>query len=547
MTDLEVDVLIYTVDAQTFKDAFISGANKLCNNKNLLNDLNVFPVPDGDTGSNMSMTVLAAVRELSATAPQTVGDVMKCVSSASLRGARGNSGVILSQIFRGMAKGLKDMKTAEALDLANAFCEGVTAAYRAVMKPAEGTILSVTRDGSEKALEEAKRSNDIIKFLTVAVEESQISLDRTPELLPQLKEAGVVDAGGQGILFMLQGALSYLQIGEITELMDTPDVSKAVGTSAFAADIKFSYCTEFLINKTHSNAETTSFANTIQNHGDSMVVIDDEGIVKVHIHTNRPGFIVERALKLGELTSIKIDNMKYQHDAIVMQKDEKAEKEPPKEYGFAAVACGKGLSDILRDMQIDAVIEGGQTMNPSTEDIYSAIKDINANNIIILPNNKNIIMAAEQVKGLIDKNIVVIPTRSVPEGISAKLAFSPDVSLEENIAAMTDIISNVKTGIITYAVRSFSFEGKSLPEGKILGLENGKITKVGDKPEEVLKALADSMITNESEILSVYYGNDVSEGDAEEVAQFLEETYSECDVVVYSGGQPLYYYILSVE
>ena len=551
LTDMEVNSLNNFIDAGAFKNAFISGANTLCNNKELLNDLNVFPVPDGDTGSNMSMTILAAVRELESSNAATVSDVAKCISGASLRGARGNSGVILSQLFRGISKALSGKEKADAKDIADAFKEGVNAAYRAVMKPAEGTILSVSRDGADKAVSAAKNSNDVAVVLKATVDEAQKSLDNTPNLLPQLKAAGVVDAGGQGVLFLLRGALHYAETGEIIKLNDVqsmPAAPKKSAAETASGDIEFGYCTEFLINKKNASDDSTPFADSIKTKGDSMVVIDDDGIIKVHIHTNNPGYVIEQALKLGELINIKIDNMRYQHDAI--SEDKKAEEkpaEPAKKYGFAAVASGDGFVEILKDMEIDRIIEGGQTMNPSTDDIFSAIKDLNAENIIIFPNNKNIIMAAEQVKSLTDKNIIVIPTRSIPECITAKLVFAPELEPAENEVEMTEIIKTVKTGSVTYSVRDFNFEGENVPKGKILGLEGGKITKVGENPTEVIKEVLSQMADSDAEIISVYYGDEVSDEDAAALSDYLSETYSDCDVAVFRGGQPIYYYIVSVE
>lgn len=543
--------MIYTVDSKALKSALISAANNLCNNKDILNDLNVFPVPDGDTGSNMSMTVMAAVRELEASDFASVSDVLKCVSGAALRGARGNSGVILSQLFRGMAKGLKDKETADAKELAMSFKEAVDAAYRAVMKPAEGTILSVSRDGADKALAFAETESEILALLKETIKEAQKSLDNTPNLLPQLKLAGVVDAGGQGVLYLLEGALIYAETGEIVALSDSSMAQAPKKSAAKEAntDIEFAYCTEFLINKKYANEDCTAFADSIKTKGDSMVVIDDEGIVKVHIHTNHPGFVIEQALKLGELTNLKIDNMRYQHDELneLDEKPEAKEEMPHKEYAFSAVASGDGFAEILKDIGIDKVVEGGQTMNPSTDDIYSAIKDLNADNIVIFPNNKNIIMAAEQVKNLTDKNIIVIPTRSVPECITAMLVFSPEMTPEENEEEMTEIIKNVRTGSVTYSVRDFVFNDEKVEKGKILGLEGGKITKVGENPVDVLKELLSSMADEDAEIISIYYGDEVSEADAEAITEYAENAYSDCDVTVFRGGQPIYYYIVSVE
>lgn len=539
-----------TIDAKGLLEAFVSGANKLCNNKNILNDLNVFPVPDGDTGSNMSMTVSAAVRELLSRDFEKAGDVMAVIASASLRGARGNSGVILSQFFRGMAKRMKDCTILDATDLTEALTEGVNAAYRAVMKPVEGTILSVARDGAAAGQEKLTRTSNLAKVLKAVVTAAQQSLDRTPEILPQLKQAGVVDSGGQGVLYMLEGALEYLKSGKIVPLTDGSSLPATVAARKETdADIKFSYCTEFIVNKNNADASSSLFSKNIQKKGDSMVVIDDGEIIKVHIHTNNPGYVIEQALKLGALTDVKIDNMKFQHENRVIDTQSNVKEKPQeeKEYGFAAVAAGEGLAQIFRDMGCDAVIEGGQTMNPSTDDILSAVEKLPTKTVYILPNNKNIIMAAEQVKDLTDKKIVVIPTRSIPQGISAKLAFLPTASAEENEKAMISAASCIKTGTVTYAVREFPFDGKTMPEGTIIGLTDGEITHTGENPTEVLKELFASMTDDDSEILSVFYGSDVDAETAEALQEELEETYSDCDVVMHSGGQPLYYYILSVE
>ena len=540
--------MLYTIDAEKLANAFISGANRLCNKKNILNDLNVFPVPDGDTGSNMSMTVLAAVRELLEKNPKTAGEVMDVIAGASLRGARGNSGVILSQLFRGMARAVKDAKIIDKTDVCRAFSGGVETAYRAVMKPTEGTMLTVSRDAAKEGADSLETTDDIVDFLEKVTLEAQKSLDRTPEILPQLKAAGVVDSGGQGVVYMLEGALSYIKTGEMVELEDTSSLGsstpKAVKT--VNEEIKFGYCTEFLIEKNNPKASVKLFGSNIQTKGDSMVIVDDEEIVKVHIHTNNPGYVIEQALKLGQLINIKIDNMRYQHNSI-MEEKESEEKEPAKKYGFAAVAAGDGITDIFRDMSIDEIIPGGQTMNPSTDDILSAIEKVNAENVFVFPNNKNIILAAEQAAELSDKNVIVIPTKSIPEGVSAMLAFVPTAEPDVNKNAMITAVSLVKTGSVTYAVRDTNADGKDIKEGDILGVHGKEILAVGSSPEDVLKELAKSMADDDGEILSVYYGEDVSEETAEEITEFLEEEYPDYDVVVHRGGQPLYYYIISVE
>jgi len=543
--------LIYTIDAVGLTKAFLSAANKLVNNKNILNDLNVFPVPDGDTGSNMSMTVSAATAELANRSFSSVGQVMDVVASASLRGARGNSGVILSQLFRGMSKRLKNCEIADANDIAEAFTEGVATAYRAVMKPVEGTMLSVSRDGATGGTAYMEKDNEITALLGAVITAAQNSLDRTPEILPALKAAGVVDSGGQGILYLLEGAMTYLETGTLIERKDgevlPAPTQKSAGAQVADADIKFAYCTEFIIEKNNPKASSKLFAANIQKKGDSMVVVDDETIIKVHIHTNNPGYVIEEAIKLGALINIKIDNMKYQHNNLVAESDSVANNEPAVPYGFAAVAAGEGMEELFRDMGVNQVILGGQTMNPSTEDILEAVNKINAETIYILPNNKNIIMAAEQVRDLTDKNIFVIPTRSIPEGISAILAFSEDASGEDNASAMTEAAGFVKTGNVTYAVREFKFGDETLPEGKIIGLTGKNITAAGDEPAQVAKDLLAHMVTEESAVINVFYGEDVTDEEADVLRTYCEKTYADCDVLVHNGKQPLYYYIISVE
>ncbi len=538
--------MLLTTDSERLCRAFLSGANKLCNNKIILNDLNVFPVPDGDTGSNMSMTITAAAKDLLKNDYDTVSKVMNAIASASLRGARGNSGVILSQLFRGMSRRLADLETADAKDIAECFKEGVNAAYKAVMKPMEGTVLSVSRDAADAALLALETSNDIGVILKAAVTAAQESLARTPELLPQLKQAGVVDSGGQGVVYLLEGALAYHETGEVIELTDAEvSVNTTLDKKVIDANIKFIYCTEFLINKTAQSSPVGLFRDRISKKGDCMVVIDDDDVVKVHIHTNEPGYVIQEAIKVGELINIKIDNMKYQHDEGVSSAP--APKEPEKEIGFAAVAAGAGLENIFIDMGVDKVIEGGQTMNPSTDDILSAVNGVNAKTVVILPNNKNIIMAAKQVPELTDKNVIVLETRSVPEGIAAKLAFDPATDLEANISAMNDAIANIKTGMITYSVRNFTFNDTEYPENKIIGLTGGKIQAVGDDSFAVLQELLDGVVDENSDIISIYFGGNITKDQKEQIEEALEEKYEDCDILVYEGGQPLYDFIFSVE
>lgn len=538
--------MLNTADYEALCRAFLSGANKLCNNKIILNDLNVFPVPDGDTGSNMSMTISAAAKDVLSNDYKTVDKMMSAIASASLRGARGNSGVILSQVFRGMSRRLSGLETADAKDIAECFHGGVEAAYKAVMKPMEGTILSVARDAADAAVAALDVTSDIVEIVRAATVAGQESLARTPELLPQLKAAGVVDSGGQGLVYILEGALEFLETGKIIELNESQaSVNTAVDKKVIDANIEFLYCTEFLINKSDSASSVALFRDRIEKKGDCMVVIDDDDVVKVHIHTNNPGFVIEEALKIGELINIKIDNMKYQHDEKMPETE--APKEPAKEFGFAAVAAGDGLESIFLDMGVDQVIKGGQTMNPSTDDILSAVEAVNAKTVFILPNNKNIIMAAKQVVDLTDINVVVLETRSVPAGISARLAFDPALSIDDNVAAMNEAIENTKTGSVTYAVRTFSFNDKEYPENTIMGLAEGKITVVGEDSFEVLKELLNNAVDDDSAIISIYLGGDIKEEQQEEITEKLEELYPDLDVLVYMGEQPLYDFIYSVE
>ena len=539
--------MLYTVDSEVLCRAFLSGVNKLCNNKIILNDLNVFPVPDGDTGSNMSMTVTAAAKDLLKNKYDTVGKVMSAVASSSLRGARGNSGVILSQLFRGMSRRLNDLETANAKDIAECLKEGVNAAYKAVMKPMEGTVLSVSRDSADAAVAALSETEDIVEIIRVATKAAQESLAMTPELLPQLKQAGVVDSGAQGVVYILEGALHYLETNEVIELTDSEiSLNTTLDKKQIDANIEFIYCTEFLIEKKADASPVGLFRDRISKKGDCMVVIDDDDIVKVHIHTNEPGYVIQEAIKVGELINIKIDNMKYQHSENE-EMAEPAPKEPEKDIGFAAVCAGDGLERIFLDMGVDRVIKGGQTMNPSTDDILSAVNSINAKTVVILPNNKNIIMAAKQVIDICDKNIVVLETRSVPEGISARLAFDPSASLDDNVETMTESFKAVTTGQVTFSVRHFVFEEKEYPENKIIGITGGEIKAVGDDSFEVLQKLIENVADDDTEIISIYYGNDVTAEKAEEIQEILEEKYEDCDVLVYEGGQPLYDYIFSVE
>ncbi len=529
----------------------ISGANCLYNNKQTVDDLNVFPVPDGDTGTNMSMTVTAMSKALSELVTPSVSKIADTMSYATLRGARGNSGVILSQFFRGIAKSLKGKDTCDIAEFSNALLVGSQAAYKAVMKPTEGTILTVAREVGERAVATAQSSDDFIEVLTAAINRGNKALAKTQEMLPALKKAGVVDAGGQGWMFFLEGALYYLEKGELVESTGTFETVSAPKSAQGAIDeksIKYSYCTEFIVEKSSADVNVAAFRKAIETKGDSMLVIDDDDIVKVHIHTNNPGYVLEKAVLLGSMINIKIDNMKHQHSSII-NKEEKPKEEPKehKDFGFVSVCAGKGIAEIFKSLGVDEIIEGGQTMNPSTDDIIAAVNKINADAIFVFPNNKNIIMAANQAKEISDKNIIVIPTKNIPQCVCSMVCFSPSKSAEQNEAAMNKAISKVKTGQITYAVRDTQIDDLKINEGDILGLFEGKISTTGKNPEDVLKTLAQTMCDDDTEFLTVYYGEDVSKETAEELAEYLEEKYPDVEISMQNGTQPLYYYILSAE
>lgn len=527
---------------------FISGANNLYNNRASVDELNVFPVPDGDTGTNMSMTANAMAKALSEVQTESVTKVCDIMSFATLRGARGNSGVILSQFFRGIAKSLKGKATCEASDFAKALIAGSDTAYNAVMNPTEGTILTVAREAATAA---GSAENDMVAVFEAAVEKGRETLLKTPEMLPALKKAGVVDAGGQGWLCVLEGALFYLKNGEIIEKNDTEAEVEEKKESAQAAldteNIKYMYCTEFIVEKKNSGVNVLSFKQAIENIGDSMLVIDDDDIVKVHIHTNNPGHVLECAIKLGAMINIKIDNMKHQHQTIISKDEPVKEETPHKEYAFVSICAGDGIAKIFKDLGVDCVIEGGQTMNPSTDDILNAVNTLNADNIFVFPNNKNIILAANQARDISDKNIIVIPTRSIPECVSAMLAFLDTKDAEANEKAMNRAVSKVKTGQITFAVRDTEIDDKKIEKDDILGICGSKITTVGKNVEEVLFSIVDELSDEDTEFITIYYGTDIEKETAEAAAEAIEERYDEVEVSVKYGGQPLYYYIISVE
>ena len=542
--------MIKTLDGNMLKKAFLSGANNLENNKKMVDDLNVFPVPDGDTGTNMSMTVMAAARKIPAVEENSVSKVAECIASASLRGARGNSGVISSQLFRGFYKGLGGLDEVNTVQLAAAFKSANDTAYKAVMKPTEGTILTVSRETAEYAVKVAAETEDICEFAKKVVAHAKATLDKTPDMLPVLKQAGVVDAGGMGLYVILNGCLSALEGNEIEAEVKTDVVSSGVAMSENidTADIKFMYCTEFIINKKSASYSVASFRAAIQDKGDCMLVIDDDEVVKVHIHTNNPGFVLEKAVKLGELESIKIDNMKIQHsENIAEAKTQTAPAEPAKKYGMVAVAAGEGMENIFMEIGVDKMVEGGQSMNPSTEDILRAVDSVNAETVFVFPNNKNIILAAEQVDELTEKNVVVIPTKTIPQGISALLSFDPDAETEVNRDAMLEVVALVKTGSVTFAARDSEIDGMNIKKDDIMGMEEGKITHLGSNPADVVMELLSDMADSDSSMISVFYGSDVSEEDAAELEKKINEAYPKLDCMVHNGGQPLYYYIISIE
>lgn len=534
------------IDGQILKKLIISGANNLENNKKMVDELNVFPVPDGDTGTNMSMTINAAARDLLSRDDATVCAISDYVAGSSLRGARGNSGVILSQLFRGFSRGLKDKHTINTVQLAAALKAGSDTAYKAVMKPTEGTILTVARETATYAVEIAEETKDILEFAEMVVAKARETLNRTPDMLPVLKQANVVDAGGMGLVMILEGAVSALKGVEITATAplsyeNTQKRSVAIDTD----NIKFMYCTEFIITKKSLNYSITPFRGAIEQKGDSMLVIEDADIVKVHIHTNQPGFVLEQAVKIGDLSNIKIDNMKLEHSETIA--NEPANAEPQKEYGIVAVASGDGLEQIFADVGVDGMIKGGQSMNPSTEDILKIVDEINAKNIFILPNNKNIILAAGQVNELTDKNIIVIPTKTIPQGIGSVLAFDSSASTDENTNNMTLPISQVKTGLVTFAARDSEFDDMHIKNGDIMGMEEDKITVLGDSPNDVAKQIIAKLIDKNSYVITIFYGEDIQTDVAESLANEISGLYPKCDIMVHNGGQPLYYYIISVE
>ncbi len=554
--------MIKTVDARMIAKMFLGGAKNLESKKEWINELNVFPVPDGDTGTNMTLTITAAAAEVSAITELKMDTLAKCISSGSLRGARGNSGVILSQLLRGFTKGIKDYEELDVIDLANAMQKAVETAYKAVMKPKEGTILTVAKGAALKGAELSQTVEDIEEFVKLVLEEAERVLAKTPDMLPVLKEAGVVDSGGQGLVEVLRGAYFAL-IGKEMDYSFAAAQKKeeVVRISAQTeAEIKFGYCTEFIImlEKAYDEKTELDFKAFLESIGDSIVVVSDEDIVKVHVHTNDPGLAIQRALTYGSLSRMKIDNMRLEHEEklikdaskIAMEQKNKAEEEKTarKEMGFISVSIGEGVGEIFKGLGVDYLIEGGQTMNPSTEDMLEAIEKVNANYVFILPNNKNIIMAANQAESLTtDKQVIVIPTKTIPQGITAMVNYIPEESAKENEARMLSEIQNVKTGQVTYAVRDTKIDDKEIHLGDIMGIGDEGILAVGPSIERTAMAMMEKLVDKDSEIIGIYYGEEVSEEDAKKFGDLVAEKYQDTEVEVHYGGQPIYYYVVSVE
>lgn len=561
-----------TIDARILSRMFLAGAKNLEAKKEWINELNVFPVPDGDTGTNMTMTIMAAAAEVGSLGEPDMESLAKAISSGSLRGARGNSGVILSQLLRGFTRSVKNSKELDAIDIAAAMEKGVETAYKAVMKPKEGTILTVAREAAAKAVELAETAEDLDTFFQSVIAHAEETLAKTPEMLPVLKEAGVVDSGGQGLLEVYHGAYD----GFLGKEIDYTQFDKAKGPAVTKidaqteADIKFGYCTEFIIllNQPMSEETEHEFKKFLMSLGDSIVLVADDEIVKVHVHTNHPGQAIEKALTFGALSRMKIDNMREEHQEKLIkdsqklaaqqkaeeeayeaaQADEKTNNMPAKEMGFVSVSIGEGMNEVFRGLGVDYLIEGGQTMNPSTEDMLNAIEHVNAKTVFILPNNKNIIMAANQAVDLVeDKQIIVIPTKTIPQGITALVNYIPDHSAEENKEQMMAEIENVKTGQVTYAVRDTEIDGKTIKQNDFMGIGDKSILSVGTDLRATTLEMVDAMVDEDSAIVSIYFGSDSDEDSANELAAAIEEKYPDVEVEVNDGGQPIYYYVISVE
>ena len=563
---------ITSINSKLLARMFLAGAKNLDSKKDWINELNVFPVPDGDTGTNMTMTIMSAAKEVSSLTEPTMAELAKAISSGSLRGARGNSGVILSQLFRGFCKVIKEYDEIDVTILCEACQKAVETAYKAVMKPKEGTILTVAKGAAEKALELSDETEDVVTFVEEVIKQAEYVLDQTPEMLPVLKLAGVVDSGGQGLVQVLKGAYDALIGKEIDYTIEGAPTGAAPAkiSAETEAEIKFGYCTEFIIvlNAPMSDNEEHAYKAFLESIGDSIVVVADDEIVKTHVHTNDPGLALQKALTFGSLSKIKIDNMREEHqeklikDSQKLAAQQKAEEEayeavqademtnnmPAKEMGFVSVSIGEGMNEVFRGLGVDYLIEGGQTMNPSTEDMLNAIEHVNAKTVFILPNNKNIIMAANQAVDLVeDKQIIVIPTKTIPQGITALVNYIPDHSAEENKEQMMAEIENVKTGQVTYAVRDTEIDGKTIKQNDFMGIGDKSILSVGTDLRATTLEMVDAMVDEDSAIVSIYFGSDSDEDSANELAAAIEEKYPDVEVEVNDGGQPIYYYVISVE
>jgi len=552
-----------TINVDMLARMFLAGAQNIEAKKEYINELNVFPVPDGDTGTNMSLTIMSAAREVTVLEKPDMADLAKAISSGSLRGARGNSGVILSQLLRGFTKSIREEKEIDALGLAAACARARDTAYKAVMKPKEGTILTVASGIADKAAEMAEETDDLEIFIPAVIRHAEEVLEKTPDMLPVLKEAGVVDSGGQGLLEVIRGAYDAFQGKEIDYSTIEPGkvTVTAPKVSQEAEDIKFGYCTEFIIltEKEFSEEDEDGFKAYLSSIGDSIVCVADDDVVKIHVHTNDPGLAIQRALTYGQLSRMKIDNMREEHQEKLIrdaenlakqQKEEAAKKNaaPRKPMGFIAVSIGEGLNEIFRELGVDYIIEGGQTMNPSTEDMLNAIEQVNADTVFILPNNKNIVLAANQAKALVeDKDIIVIPTKTVPQGITAVINFMPEADAAANEETMLEEIKNVKSGQVTYAVRDTRIDDKEIHEGDIMGIGDGGILAVGQEVETTTREMLVKLVDDDSELISLYYGEEVKREDAERFTEEIEELYPDVDVDAHFGGQPIYYYVLAVE
>jgi DAK2 domain fusion protein YloV len=555
-------VSVQTIDAKMLQKMFLAGAKGLEAKKEYINELNVFPVPDGDTGTNMTMTIMAAAKDVANLQNPTLTELGKAISSGSLRGARGNSGVIMSQIFRGFVKELKGLDIIDVTALGNGVQHAAETAYKAVMKPKEGTILTVAKAGADKSMDLLVNgdTDDIIKFCDEVAAEMEEALLQTPELLPVLKQAGVVDSGGEGLMTFIRGALDALK-GKATDFtVNTGTATRVVNGSVGASeeeDIRFGYCTEFIIMlERGEDVVESQLKEYLQKIGDCVVVVADDDIVKVHVHTNDPGLAIQKALTYGSLTSMKIDNMREEHQEKVIRDAQKAsesasapkKEEPRKENGFIAVAAGDGLADIFRDLGVDYVIEGGQTMNPSTDDVLSAIEQVNADNIFVLPNNGNIILAANQAKNLTeDKEVYIVPSKNIPQGIAAMISFVSGRSAAENAESMEEEMQLIKSGQVTYAVRDTNMDGKDIKQGDFMGLTDKTIVSVGSDLQGTAKELIESLLDEDSELVSLYYGSDATKEQAEQLAEDIESTHEDVEVEVQYGGQPVYSYFISVE